>query len=126
MIDGCVNSGLRSRQSELPYIQEAFVQAVQSGATIAELQEMFHISQRCVYKYKRALGFGRTHENKKQRYYTVYLRKDDSLIVCGTSADCAKFLGCSKQGFYKMVCNVKKGRNRKYDIMVDDLEEDER
>ncbi len=51
----------------------------------------------------------------------VYKAEGDELLVCGTSADCARYFGCSINSFHCMVHNVKTGRTKSFCIVVEDL-----
>lgn len=59
-------------------------------------------------------------------YYTVYLRKTDQIIAQGTAKECAYQL--KLKSFNNIVSRVRKGKNKKYDILVekysDVMEED--
>lgn len=62
------------------------------------------------------------------KYYTVYLRKTDEVIASGTSKECARILKKSVNGFHSMVSKNLKGKQNKYDVIVEednDLEEEE-
>ena len=50
--------------------------------------------------------------------YTIYLNKTDEVVAFGSSRECAKALGMSRDSFYSMVSRVKKGKNRKYSIVI--------
>lgn len=61
------------------------------------------------------------------KYYSVYNRHtDEPVIIHGTTPECMAATGLTKRSFYIYVTrtrqNAKKG---KYDIYVDDPEEDE-
>lgn len=61
------------------------------------------------------------------KYYGIYDSKTDRLLASGTSAECRKQLNlASVKSFYSMVSRVRSGKNKKYDILVeeaDDFEE---
>lgn len=59
-------------------------------------------------------------------FYTVYLRKDDSLICCGTSYECAIAMNLGRKDsrkargiFYTIVCKTRKGELSKYAFCVE-------
>ena len=55
-------------------------------------------------------------------WYTVYEAYRDSLVVIGTSRECAAFMGCTVNCFHSMVSKVKAGKNKAYCIVVEDLD----
>lgn len=57
---------------------------------------------------------------KRRNYYTVYLRKTDELVASGSAEDCAAAMNQSVDSFYSMVCRVRKGTNRKYEIYIEE------
>lgn len=60
------------------------------------------------------------------KYYAVYLRETDELIASGTSAQCQKQMGlASVHSFYSMVSRCKSGKNNKYEIYEEELDEEE-
>ncbi len=61
------------------------------------------------------------------KYYSVYKRKtDEPVIIHGTAKECAKVIGVAVNSFHIYVTRFNKGvKRRKYDIYVDDPEEDE-
>lgn len=54
-------------------------------------------------------------------WYTVYDARTDELLVCGSSDDCARYFGVSRNGFHTLVSHVKTGRNRGYCVVLEDL-----
>ena len=55
------------------------------------------------------------------KYYAVYLKKNDQLLASGNSRECQRQLGlASRASFYSLVTNVKKGKNQKYEILVEE------
>ena len=61
------------------------------------------------------------------KYYSVYRRKTDMpVIIHATSHECLEVLGVTLNTFYIYVTRTNKGiKKRRYDIYVDDPEEDE-
>lgn len=57
-----------------------------------------------------------------KKYYTVYLRATDEVIAYGTSRECAKIMGKSLNCFHSMVSKTKKGKQNKYDVLVEDYD----
>jgi hypothetical protein len=56
-------------------------------------------------------------------YYAIYLRKTDELVCSGTARECAEHLGMSKTTFHAMVCKVRKGITKKWDVYVEPYSE---
>lgn len=53
-----------------------------------------------------------------QKYYTVWSRKTDEVLACGTSEECAKMLGMSSSASFRcMVSRSAKGRNKRYVVL---------
>ena len=70
-----------------------------------------------------AAGWNR---GKAQKYYTVYRRKTDEIVTCGTAAECTKALGYANKGsFLSIVSKSRKGKPGKYEFIVDDNPYDE-
>lgn len=63
------------------------------------------------------------------KYYTVYLKKSDEIVAFGTSEECASQLGFrNRSTFHNIASLSRKGKRKKYEIIVDDSpyeEEDE-
>lgn len=61
------------------------------------------------------------------RHYSAYKRKtDEPVMIYGTARECIKVMGVTMTTFYIYVTRTRKGfGKRKYDIYVDDPEEDE-
>jgi hypothetical protein len=60
------------------------------------------------------------------KYYSVYDRKTDTpVFIHGTAVDCAKAMGVKVGTLYHYVSRTRKGTDCKYDIFIDDPEEDE-
>ena len=57
------------------------------------------------------------------KYYTVYLRKTDEVVVSGNSRECAKVMGKSVNCFHSLVSKTLKGKQNKYDVLVEDVDE---
>ena len=61
--------------------------------------------------------------NRKENYrkfYAVYLRETDELLCAGSSAECMSTMGMTYPVFKQTVSKVKAGVNRKYEIYVED------
>ena len=111
-------------------LREHFRRMVASGASYASLAEEFKITSNTVYIWKKRLGLpmDRNVGRWGGKYYTVYLRRDDTFVCCGNAMECAKAMGMTLTTFYSTVCRTLKGENRKYEILVDtssDVEEDD-
>ena len=50
-------------------------------------------------------------------HYTVYLRRTDELVASGTAKECAAQLGMTTASFYDMEKRVRKGKQKKYEIL---------
>lgn len=64
------------------------------------------------------------------KQYTIYLKKDDSIVASGTAKECQKQMGFKSLGvFYSVVSRVYRGISTKYDVYSYDenepLEEDD-
>lgn len=58
--------------------------------------------------------------NQKRYDYTVWNNYTDELVAFGTAAQCAAAMGLTRRnGFYELVTNVRKGRNKKYTITAE-------
>lgn len=70
-------------------------------------------TRNAIYKVTRVRYHG---ANKQALYYAVYLRKEDRMVVSGTSRECAAALGTSLNGFHSLVSKVQSGKNKKWEI----------
>lgn len=63
--------------------------------------------------------------NKK--LYAVYLEETDVLLAFGTANECSKLMDLNNTvAFYELCSKVKRGKNKKYVIVVmDDTEEED-
>lgn len=53
-------------------------------------------------------------------HYTIYRAKDDQLVAFGVARECARAMKLANTAsFYCLVCNVMKGKNRKYEILIE-------
>ena len=59
------------------------------------------------------------------KFYIVRRRADDSIVAVGSSAECAKILGITRESFLCYVTNSRKGILKKYEIDVEEGELDE-
>lgn len=55
------------------------------------------------------------------KWYTVY---EQQILVSGGGAQCAKALGMSIKTFWCTVSRCRSGKNRKYEIMIEDIEKE--
>ena len=60
----------------------------------------------------------------KINQYTVYLNATDEVVAVGTAYDCAKKLNMSPHGFYSMVSKCRKGKNKKYTVYTEYMDEE--
>ena len=74
--------------------------------------------------YMRWFRQGRRIHNPKSKFYALYLRKTDELVCSGTARECAEVLGIKPKSFYVMVHKVLHGKTNKWDIYVEEPEED--
>lgn len=56
------------------------------------------------------------------KWYTVYLSGVDQFVVSGTAEECAAFMETAVGNFYTMVSRVASGTNKRYTIIVEDME----
>lgn len=63
----------------------------------------------------------------KKHFYIVRLRKDDSIVAAGTSAECARLMGLrSVKSFYSVLSKNRSGKYSRYEIdIMDDVDEEE-
>lgn len=54
---------------------------------------------------------------KEVYYYTVYLKKDDEIVVSGTARECARYMNKSLNGFHSMVSKNTLGVENKYTVL---------
>ena len=59
----------------------------------------------------------------EMHWYTVYERKSEQILVSG-GAQCAKALGMSINTFWCTVSRCRSGKNRKYEIEIEDIEKE--
>lgn len=60
------------------------------------------------------------------RYYAVYERKTDRLLASGSASFCTRQLGLpSVNSFYCLVGRVRSGKNMKYEVLIEDISEEE-
>ena len=59
------------------------------------------------------------------KYYTVYLKENDEIVVFGTAKECAKILNISLNHFHSIVSKTCKGKRNKYEILIEDINPDE-
>lgn len=61
-------------------------------------------------------------------WYTIWRAEDDAFICCGDSSACAAYLGIGRRSFYELIGDerqrAKEGK-QKYDILAEDLKEEE-
>lgn len=69
-------------------------------------------------------GKNRSERKDLQKFYVVRLRKDDSVIACGSSRECAKAMGMSINSFYSTVTRSCNGENRRYSIDIESWEDE--
>ena len=60
----------------------------------------------------------------KMHWYTIYLRKTEEVIASGRGVQCAQALGMSMGTFWCTVSRCRSGKNRKYEIMIEDIEKE--
>lgn len=59
-----------------------------------------------------------------KKWYTVYQAYDDELLTIGIDKDCANNLDMSIETFRSVVTKVKLGKNRRYIIAVEEVDDD--
>ena len=55
-------------------------------------------------------------------YYTVYLKKDESVVAWGTAKECASMLGWSDATFRSTMCKTNRGERNKYEFVKEKME----
>ena len=58
-------------------------------------------------------------------YYTVYLKKTDEIVVCGTAKECARAMKKSDNSFYSLVSKTNTGKRNKYIVCIEKLDDEE-
>ncbi len=59
------------------------------------------------------------------KYYAVYLRETDELLASGNSLQCQKQMGlASVNAFYSMISRCLQGKNKKYEVMVEEVNDE--
>lgn len=58
------------------------------------------------------------------RWYTVYLRETEEVLASGTATQVAGALGMSMNTFWCTVSRCRSGKNRKYEIEIEDIEKE--
>lgn len=62
----------------------------------------------------------------KPKFYMVYLAADDSIVAVGSAKECVEQMGISSvDSFYAIVSRVRHGKNQKYEVVVDESDDDE-
>ena len=61
----------------------------------------------------------------KRKFYIVRLRADDRIVAVGSTEECARALKMSVPSFRTTVSRCRSGANMKYEIDVEEEEEDE-
>lgn len=59
-----------------------------------------------------------------KKWYTIYEAANDELLTIGISQECADNLGLTINGFKSMLHKVKLGKNHKYIIAVEEVNND--
>lgn len=57
-------------------------------------------------------------------YYTVHLNKTDEMIAFGTAKECAAMMGMGIWSFYNTVSRCRMGKNKKYSIVTEALDDE--
>lgn len=57
------------------------------------------------------------------RFYIVRLRKDDSIVAVGNAVECAKRMKMSISSFHSTVSRCRSGENQKYEVDVEEPDE---
>lgn len=56
-------------------------------------------------------------KNGNMKQYTVYLKKDDTIVASGTARECQRQMGFKSLGvFYSVISRVYRGISTKYDV----------
>lgn len=60
-----------------------------------------------------------------KKWYTIYEADNDEILTIGVEEECTKNLGfTSKKIFREMISKVKIGRNKKYIIVIEEVDDD--
>lgn len=60
-----------------------------------------------------------------EQFYIIRRRKDDSIVAVGTIEECMRSMGVkTRSTFRSIVSRNRTGRNHKYEIDVEDLDEE--
>lgn len=87
----------------------------QEGNNDRMIAEKLGVSAATVHKYRTEMGIPAV-----RKVYTIWDAKTDELIVCGTAAECTKFMGYKGiDGFYSMVSRMTHGKGKKYHAEVE-------
>lgn len=57
------------------------------------------------------------------RFYIVRLRKDDSIVEVGNAVECARRMKMSISSFHSTVSRCRSGENQKYEVDVEETDE---
>ena len=77
-----------------------------------------------IYMQKFRNGERLKHDFPLRRYYALYRRGTDELVCSGTAKECAEALGILRTSFDSLVSKVKSGKNKKWEVYVDDMDDD--
>lgn len=59
------------------------------------------------------------------KYYSVYDRKTDApVFIHGTAAECAAAMGVARGSFYSYMTRNRQGKKCRYDIYIDEEDDD--
>ena len=108
----------RYADEELDYIKEHLYDSP------AEVAAAIGRSRGTVYQYQRWFQKGRRIHNLRHKFYALYLRETDELVCSGTAAECAKALGIKHHSFYVMAHKALRGKTKKWDIYIEEPEEE--
>lgn len=90
-----------------------------SGTPIKEIETQAGVSRRHIYTLLENAGVERTRKRGRQvgkNEYAVYDSKD-KFLVCGTSDECAEYLGIKRSSFYRALNRQKNGQRQRTHIV---------
>lgn len=95
-----------------------------AGENDVVISQSMGLSYSAVQRNRLAMGLPRSRNNKKTYTYTVYDANTDQLLAYGTVDQCTAALGFANyNSFYGLVCRAMKGKQKKYSILREAIEE---
>lgn len=57
------------------------------------------------------------------KWYTAYLHRTEEILACGTGKQVAEALGMKPGSFYTAVSRSRSWQNRKYDFVIEEIDD---